>query len=162
MKVGKFLEEHGPLDADACDLCALHDMFRDAHSLDIYECPKCDGEIWLENAITFPVGGHNGVDDNENIFLAPIVACTNCSATIAFIPTAIIWNANHDVYYTGGTHYLTDDFVLGKELLPTLEQYKRRIQAGEELSAELLNLWIKQAVEEAVAKFLVDKGLKIA
>lgn len=161
MKVSSFLDQHpDALDGDDCDVCALHESF--AKHVDATLCPKCNDEtyLWVSSDTLRVVGSSNIVNDDDYINVYPVDTCPGCGAVFAWIPTPIIYNGNHDIYYTGGAHFLVDDFTMGEALIPMIQKYTDRIAHGEFLTPRDLNHWIRHVVEYTVAKYLVDHGFK--
>lgn len=82
------------------------------------------------------------------------------------MPQKVSWNANHDVYYTGGRVYLDDakELELFKkvetEIAKSLQQWIDRYEAGEKLKPSYPALWMKRDIQECLAAFLFEKGLK--
>lgn len=165
MKMGDLKYEAGD---DGCDLCAAHeaagDQIPDGTAL---TCPHCGHEtnpglLGSESSI-LPVGETNGaVDDDQEIAKRYVYACRECGNHSQVELRPITWNANHDVYYTGGRKYLPlepERARLAGELkaaiLPRIEEYTRRIQAGEAgLEPWNLMAWAGHEVEHVVAAAL--------
>ena len=82
------------------------------------------------------------------------------------IPEKITWNANHDVYYTGGKDYLNEDdenkifLNAQKEIEKDLKNWIERYNQGEKLDASYPALWIKRDITHAIAAYLFEKGYK--
>jgi hypothetical protein len=93
MKIQKFIKETGFEQRDnSCVICALHDAFN--HGV---ECPQCGQELEKFNLV--PITESNTCNPDEKIITAPVKFCDGCGAVVALIPTEIIWNANHGIYY---------------------------------------------------------------
>jgi hypothetical protein len=159
MKADKFQTE----DDTACGLCALHENF--GKQIDYIPCPSCDSPIEIPDNLTV-VGEHNS-SDTKNITKVPVLECESCGKTIAFLPTVIHYNANHDVYYTGEPCYLEDED--DKEIIKrvranmaeSVKQFVDRVKAGEtDLTDYYLNMWMERDVARALAGFLYEKGYK--
>ena len=150
-------------DEDACSLCALHENF--GKQVDYIPCPSCDSPINIPDELTV-VGEHNG-QDTKTITKVPVLECNACGKTIAFLPTVIHYNANHDVYYTGEPCFL--EYEEGKELekrirasmAESVKQFVDRVKAGEDnLTDFYLTLWMERNVSGTLAEFLYEKGYK--
>jgi len=159
MKADKFQVE----DENACNLCALHENFDE--QIDFVPCPSCDKPIDIPGELTV-VGEHNGCD-TKNITKVPVEECPHCGKTVAFLPTVIHYNANHDVYYTGEPCYLgpdEDSDIEGRvreKMKESVEQFVRRVKAGEDnLNDFYLTIWLERCVSKALAEFLYEKGYK--
>ena len=98
----------------------------------------------------------------------PVFRCYHCQKYFAYMPTEINYNANHDIYYTGGRDYVEDEDQ--KKLVdevfnavkPSIEQYIRRVVDENEKGLSLWNIktWCKRDVEHAVANWLYEHNLK--
>ena len=179
MKVKDLVQAHPEIeDADECSLCKLHEVA--AEVITHMECPCCGYLITVKMGeledpggaryplpdlefILLPVGStNNGVEAEEEIRKYPVATCQGCDNILALVPTPIIYNANHDVYYTGGKHYLTDEIRIGDRLKEKIEQWVLRREQGEELRVLELDTWLKYEVEHIIAEYLVGKGMKLA
>ena len=156
MKIQEFIEgtNFSPTEDD-CSLCLLHSSFLKFEM----ECPKCGTAIFLKDAEMSVVGESNTVDPDENIYIVPKLEC-HCGAYIALMPTEIIWNANHDVYYTGGKKYVLGDIDFKHKLLPHIQQYHDRLLRGEKLQPHDLEIWLQYVIEHIIAEYLYKEGLK--
>ena len=155
MKIKDFIEKNNfSPGEDECNLCALHSSFD--HGM---ECPKCGTEIYIEDSEMTVVSESISVDLDEKIYKMPMLEC-NCGAYIALIPTEIIWNANHDVYYTGGKKYVLEDINFKHKLLPLIQHYHDRILNGEKLEPWNLETWLQYEIEHIIAEYLYEQGLK--
>lgn len=142
---------------DTCGLCAIHDLADS--KIDGLVCPKCSLPISLDDANMKVVGETSAADSEESIIKVPVISC-RCGATIALIPIEIIWNANHDVYYTGGKRYIISKINFKHRLLPHIKQYHDRILAGENLRPYELEVWLQYEIEHIIAEYLYDNDLK--
>ena len=158
MKVGEVVEGVEIPEDVCCEVCFLHQLFRRLQYFDDYECPRCGGVVYIEKSHFVVVGDTNTIDPEESIRLAELGHC-DCGATLALLPVPIIYNGSHDVYYTGGKSYLTEPFSLSTTCLASIEQFKKRIQDGEELPAWALLHWIQNDLEREVKTWLVSKGI---
>jgi hypothetical protein len=150
---------------DGCDLCQAHEFFQRCHCAFLV-CPNCEkplDPIDPKPGTLTPVGSENVLNPDDEIHAWEITHCRDCDMTFASVPTQIIWNANHDVYYTGGKSFLTQDIVLDESgILSAITQYHDRIQQGDmTLQPWNLLVWITYALETAVATYLVEQGMKL-
>lgn len=159
MKIKDFMEKTGfKFSEDSCGVCDIHEAFYDKGEV---ECPVCCSMLDITDLKTVVVGETNVIEMDEEIIKAPYLECY-CGTHIAFIPTPIIWNANHDVYYTGGRHYLTDseNIDFKDKLLPSIQQYHERLLKGEKLQPWNLEMWLRSDIEHIIADYMYKHGLK--
>jgi len=201
MKLSEILKEHPELlddDYPGCDVCAAYDFAmekliegvgpdtksgRDFYQMMCYvfdgefcrpRCPKCGKPLELcstNYCIGNVVGGTNSLSSDQEFFMSNFWHCPDCDQSYAMYPVPIEWNANHDIYYTGGEHYLTKDMEgelqksIEEKIRSSVEQFVRRVKNPEDnidrnLSSWNLNLWIKRDVSAAVAEILYKYGFK--
>ena len=161
---------------EECNICHLHKkaekLLQDRNVVKI-TCPHCNESIDCDWDNFDPYGhdiqivgetNMNMYDDNEEINACPIGQCSKCGERFAFMPTPIIYNANHDIYYTGGKHDLTksiDNKKIKESILPLIKNYTDRIKSGEKtLNENNLYTWIEYEIEHLIAEYLYDNGLK--
>lgn len=87
---------------DRCDTCSLYSD--SDKSIRDMVCPKCSSPLdWSSYDFDLAlVGSNNSNKQEEQMFRKwPIGRCCNCDSVIALVPTLIVYNANHDIYYTG-------------------------------------------------------------
>jgi DNA-directed RNA polymerase subunit RPC12/RpoP len=157
MKISDFIERKGvSFTEDECTLCALHTAFNTEGEM---ECPKCGTQIFIDDAKMTVVGESNTLEPDEEIKKMPMLECP-CGAHIALMPTEITWNANHDVYYTGGRKYVIGDIVFKHKLLPSIQQYHDRIIKGEKLEPWNLEVWLQYDIQGIIADYLFKNGFK--
>lgn len=143
-----------------CSLCALHDW---AHNIlaGKFECAWCGALNHQSFAEPTVIGETNTVTPDEQVTMAPMFECHECDEYTAMMPTKVKWNANHDVYYTGGSRYLVDQKIeLGPDALRLITDYTDRLKAGETVQPWQLAYWLEGAVQKAVASALVTAGVK--
>jgi DNA-directed RNA polymerase subunit RPC12/RpoP len=163
MKVEDIVKQN-EIPEDECSVCYLHEIAYKKIS-NYIPCPHCkvniDVDTMYSNIETIVVGDHNGYTVGENIQTMPYLNCPHCDKPIAFKPIPIIYNSNHDIYYTGGKHYLTGEKPkLNDKIKASIIQYTDRIKAGESLEPWNLETWIKYDIEELIATYLYENGLK--
>lgn len=130
-------------------------------------CPHCKEQMIYEND-SVVVGETNYSDPRNKLYYTNIYKCPQCGKTVCLVPTDVEYNANHDIYYTGGRDYILDD----KTLKPLLEDITNRINdrvmdyvnrklAGEKsLSDCNIQYWCSNQIEEAICNFLYEAGVK--
>lgn len=128
-------------------------------------CPACGTVHQILDGEYKVVGEANFYDPEHNINKLLTFEC-DCGRFFSLFPQEIIWNANHDVYYTGGRVYLTqyDEVQLfdevQKKIQASLQQWMDRYEAGEKLDPHFPALWMERDLQEAIARYLFNKGLK--
>lgn len=89
----------------------------------------------------------------------------------AMMPIPIVWNANHDIHYTGGKSYLleadAEKFAedIFERFKPSIEQYVRRKLDPKDDMDRMIDmsnvlLWCERDVENAIATWMYERGLK--
>jgi hypothetical protein len=157
-----------------CEICYTHVKAYDYFKSKSYHkemisaplCPNCKKQMILE-ADDVVVGEVNYSDPKNKIYYTNIYRCVNCDKEVCLLPNDVEYNANHDIYYTGGRDYLSDD-----KLKPLLEDITKRINdkitnyvtrklAGEDsLSEWNIRYWCSGEIENAICNFLYEAGLK--
>lgn len=162
------LEEHDDLD---CGLCLAHEGARQELAGVVCPNPYCDGVLHLggdENLnLTMEAVGETNISnaEGEPLVLALIGSCPKCSEPFALFPFSIMYNANHDVYYTGGSSYVpcmdeNSRKTLRETFKPKIENWYFRKQQGEKLRASDLALWLERDAAHFVAETLYIHGDK--
>lgn len=153
---------------DDCGVCEVHKQAFEKIFKDNVLCPKCNKPLQFVNISNTVVIGETNAGDidtlKEEIFRnAPTIICENCNAYISLIPTEVIHNANHGIYYTGGKNYIPDDLKIDLSKIEAhVKQYTERIKQGENiLSPWHLMIWIQNDIEKIIATELYKRGLKI-
>ena len=175
MTTFKDIEDKYPKPEDECGLRHVHakayDYF-EAKCFPFFECPWCGEHIlYYEshgNSFNFTVVGEsNRGTPDEKMYLANADACSKCGEHFAFLPEKIQYNANHDVFYTGGKDYLLDDegedrirATLKDAITPSIDNFMQRLASGESLKPSHLVGWIASKIEKVVAEDLYRRGLK--
>jgi DNA-directed RNA polymerase subunit RPC12/RpoP len=147
-----------------CEICTLHDVAMDIMRNTI-QCPHCNKTINTDRVDYTGeykiVGETNYYSENQNIENMLTIECPHCNKSIGFKAIPIIYNGNHDIYYTGGKDYLvTDKIKLSNEIKQSIQQYTDRLKAGENLSSWNLETWIEYGIEHMIAEILFKHGLK--
>lgn len=163
-KMKDILPEVEASSSEECLVCECHDRAYELLPENI-ECPYCNEKVCPEIANYEVVGHSNYYDPNHEIAKYPTFSCTHCGKDIALFPTKIKYNANHDIYYTGGADYLEDDeneiFIKAQNLIEkSLKKWDERIKAGENIDAFFPALWIKRDITKAISEYLYEKGFK--
>ena len=82
------------------------------------------------------------------------------------MPIPICWNANHDIYYTGGDRFVEDSDleelvdIIAKAVEKDAIQYTDRIISGENLQPWNLKCWCNGTVGSSIAKWFYDHRFK--
>lgn len=150
-----------------CLLCLTHELAHEKIEIGLV-CPYCNVKhsYNIEKNDYAVVGMANYYSPNDKIEKYITLQCVKCNKFFSLIPEKINYNANHDVYYTGGKDYLNDDdenkiFLEAQKLIEkSLKQWKDRYEAGEKLDESYPALWIKRDITEAIASYLYEKGFK--
>ena len=157
-----------------CEICYTHvkayDYFRSkSHNKEMISspiCPNCKKQMYLA-VDDVVVGEVNYSDPKNKIYYTNIYRCDKCDKEICLLPNDVEYNANHDIYYTGGRDYLSDD-----KLKPLLEDITNRINdkitnyvnrklAGEDRLGEWnIQYWCSNEIEHAICNFLYEAGVK--
>ena len=169
-------EEIEKLNEDICDVCYLHEQAKtffqekcvQKSDKQIYDlCPICNERLQIYNENYDVIGGHNEYTEEEIISYNQIKVCSNCNKYFAMMPIEIIYNGNHDIFYTGGNCFFnkTEKELLMKKIKDSLtkstEQFVKRIRTGDKsLNEWNLEYWNENEIEHAIAEFLYKKGLK--
>jgi hypothetical protein len=142
---------------DPCLLCELH---RQAHA------SITPGALYTynENDIIV-IGETNGKDLDQHFRKAFRWDCPTCGHTSIVQLTPILWNANHDVYLTGGREFLVDynhglHEKMKEKLLPLITNYHERLLQRERLEPWNLLSWMEYAMEGIIANILYEHGLQ--
>jgi ribosomal protein L37AE/L43A len=116
------------------------------------------------------VSEHHGIDENENIHRRSTITCESCGSFSVIRLEPIIWNANHDIYYTGGNYYLPvreDGNQLSKQIkeaiTPSIEQFFNRVTTKENhdgLTPSNLVWWLQGEIEQVVARAIREMSAK--
>lgn len=130
-------------------------------------CPICKKQMYLA-VDDVVVGEVNYSDPKNKIYYTNIYRCDKCDKEICLLPNDVEYNANHDIYYTGGRDYLSDD----NKLKPLLEDITKRINAkitnyvnrklaGEDTLSEWnIQYWCSNEIEKAICNFLYEARVK--
>lgn len=160
---------------EACSLCEAHTVAAEKLPSNL-PCPHCGAALPFDNIAidAAHMGGLTVVSETNGDVLTqrfcklPVGRCDECQGHVALWPLPIIYNANHDVYYTGGAKYLPSkemnealDAKIGKIVEERVASWQQRREAGEPLQVWQLGLWIKYAAQEVMAQYLVENGFAI-
>ena len=174
-----------------CEICYTHkkayEKFKVDEDLNVEKisspiCPICGEPLSRRynnttecfNAV---VSEYNGSNPNGNIGFYSIWECEHCKdyygnkMTYALIPEPIIYNGNHDIFYTGGKYYIRTpeeeellELVKAK-VMPSIMQYIRRVINPKDgfdksLSEDNLKYWCSNDIEHAIAEWMYNHGFK--
>ena len=171
---GKEFIDTTKITEDDCEVCEAHTQAYKLMPPDHIECPHCKKQVSLEYCYKLDlnvVGETNTCDieelKEENFRMLPTITCEHCKGYIALVPTPIVYNGNHDIYYSGGKAYMPtlDNNELRKivreKLGKTFDQYTKRVRKEKDLGVENLLTWTSYDIEHIIAQILYEKGLKI-
>jgi hypothetical protein len=135
---------------NCCPICETHSRvykkFKHAEEYELGVCPDCGGEIkrgtWASGDL-IACGETNGCYDNdEKMYYILCGECQNCGKTFGLFPEEIIYNGNHDIFYTGGKSYIPpyEDAITAitkkcmEKIKENTKQFVDRVKEGENLS----------------------------
>lgn len=137
-------------------------------------CPKCGNVVECDYA-----SGYDYAVVSEANFYVPegqigyykIYHCEECEQTYAMMPIPIVYNANHDTFYTGGRQYAEDDEVkklcssVAGKLMPLINDYIERRENPEHpldkcLTIDNVDGWCTGDIEHLICNWLYEKGYK--
>ena len=160
MKIKDFVElmkiEDEDSANDECALCYLHAAFAkfaaDRELLQQLPCPKCDEAIDIRDPKWVTIGETDEVVPEKRLEYLPLVHCDACRTNYGMFLAPVIYNANHDIYYTGGKEYtlLPDDF--NEKMRSIAAQYT---DAGTEIPWKFV-----RDMEDYVSKLLADLSIQ--
>lgn len=166
---------------DVCMCCKLtesiYDVLEKFQSDHAINCPHCGKEIEYAVFDNVAVQEANYYRPEHHIGMYPVTKCPHCNRDIAMIPTAIEYNANHDVYYTGGASYMADQFdkdsaaeeiqkIFEEKLWPSIRQFVTRKLDPKDATDEgltldgNLELWTSRNFAAAMCEYFYKHGLK--
>jgi hypothetical protein len=172
------------IEQDPCILCEIsRQAIAKIPDEDCLRCPSCHARIdpaalggalfALGNGDIIVVGETNTISLDEHYHKAIRFDCLNCGKITAIRLDLVSWNANHDVYYTGGRSYVYNrnniKTAIKEKLLPKIENYHDRIHSriknptdsfDRNLTPSSLLCWIEYEVEHIVAAALFEAGLQ--
>lgn len=186
---GYYVDEQD--NAVGCEICYTHQKafskLRDMQITDdplfnhprevVPLCPQC-GKLMRPYSDFGQVYGTvsevNYSNPEGNIGMYEFYHCENddCDGKdYAMMPIPIVWNANHDIHYTGGRDYSEESDIdklvsdIFKKIKPSIEQYvRRKLNPSDPIDRNLnmdnVNLWCKRDVEHAVCNWLYEHGYK--
>ena len=166
----------------ACEICYTHtkayEKFRNNESLLELEipkpiCPNC-GEMIHSAGYVFDdviVSEVNYSNPDGEIGYYSTWTCSRCGANFSLMPVLVNYNANHDIFYTGGKQYLYDKDMkeVSKKIFdavyPSIKQYiDRKLNpkngVDEGLDEDDVKLWTSRDVEQAIAEIMYEHGFK--
>lgn len=167
----ELIDENG--DEVGCQICYTHqkayEKFDEEYTDEINVlpiCPKCGERIVHEDLHVISEVNYSNPDGEIGYY--PVFYCHSCQEYFAYMPIPITYNANHDIYYTGGRRYIEDDNQkklvndVFEAIKPNIEQYVRRVVDEKEKGLSLWNVqtWSERAVEDAVANWLYENNMK--
>lgn len=173
---GDYIDENG--EVIDCEVCHLHDKAYEKLTEDrtvaipVPHCPVCGCQMGVhpqtdenDSAVVSETNRYTG---EGNIGYYSVFCCDKCDTTYALIPTPVIYNGNHDIFYTGGKQYVVDKEQ--KELVASVvnscisdvEQFLTRKENKNDGNITTANLktWIENSAEHAIASWLYEHALK--
>jgi predicted nucleic acid-binding Zn ribbon protein len=145
-----------------CEVCKLYNKA----SEDLFEgvnCPYCNSVV-LYPDYEYEMIGENNTSNPSQVFKnLPIIQCGECNNKFALNPIKIIYNANHDISYTGAGSYLVNFDRQSKESLrlkieDKINNYLSRVSSGENLDPSNLSQWIMYTIEGDIAKLIKENS----
>lgn len=181
------IDENG--EVVGCHICYIHEKaYEKLHedqriSVPVPHCPKCGKRLeqryaWTDENYSAIVSEVNFHVEDGNIGYYTLFECPECKnkygneMIYALIPIPVSWNANHDIYCTGGRKYLIEKEhaelakLLKEKIMPNIKQFvERKLDPKDGIDKNLsidfnLNIWTDYAIEEAVAEWLYKNGWK--
>lgn len=150
---------------DSCDVCYLHRKAKEKLK-DYILCPHCGARLKRLNI--FNSNSYKTIiekDNDNNIInkhIMPTQTCTVCSNEFAFKPIPIIYNGNHNIYYTGGRAFLvTSSPKITPDIMDLIEEIHIATSNNEDLNTkEILNKF-KEKIDLNLKNFTnnILKGL---
>lgn len=187
-KDGDYIDKYGS--TVGCEICYTHDkayeFFKKDYKVDTIVptpiCPYCGKYLerrhnWTDEDGNSIVSEVNYSNPEGNIGFYSIWECKICKdkynndQIFALIPEPIVWNANHDIYYTGGKRYILDGQthelveLIKNKIMPQIMNYIRRVLHPENiydknLKEDNLKWWCSGELEHAVAEWMYNHGWK--
>ena len=161
------------IDDEECDTCYTFEKINERtkelrNKIDSigFICPLCGEVLEEETSETIAIMGTNFYNENHDVKLSKIYHCDKCNKLFYNNISEVIYNGNHDIYYTGANYYLSreESDKISKQLSDLLtadiDQYTNRIKKGENLDSWNLKTWISHKIESLIADILDGKGLK--
>ncbi len=176
-----------------CEICYTHEKaykyFEEDErnenmiKISIPRCPFCGKRLirryyytsMCGNAVVSEVN-YSNPDGNIGFYsIWECETCLNkynqCEQVFALMPEPIAYNANHDIYYTGGNRFIESKelneliTLIKSKVIPSVVQYIKRVNHPEctidnMLSENNLKLWVSDDIEHAVAEWLYNHGWK--
>lgn len=150
---------------DECEVCYLHDeAYKKIGKYLI--CPHCgekiDGYDYFIPEIDYYMVTEKSINNNlvKDTYYIPVETCPKCSKEIGFKLISIMYNANHDIYYTGSKYYMVDERPkLNKVVKEAIVEYTGEIRNGKSLTA--LD-GIEEEINQILQNFINDYKLKRA
>lgn len=173
MKEKDLIKKKSDIPEYECECCYTADKAREklkdqmeflAMGFDEMYCPYCGNLVATIGSDV--VIGANFYNPEHNVYARRIYECDKCNKTFMQDLTEIIYNANHDVYYTGADEYLMPDDCkeleqdIRNKIHEKMKQYTDRLKKGDDLTEWNIETWLHFAMEHIIAKWLYKKGLK--
>lgn len=182
-----YIDENG--EEIGCNVCYVHNKAHDYFINNTQEevqipnpiCPYCGKPLerrfsYTDDKCCSVVSETNYANSDGEIGYFSLWECNNkecksCEKIFALMPVSVAWNANHDIYYTGGKDYIIDKDTeelsnsIYEKIMNSVESYiERKLNPkdciDENLSSWNIRHWCRYAVEGALATYLYNKGFK--
>ncbi len=143
------------LTEDDCTTCCAAEL-AEKHLPVEKQCPYCKHTGFSSEGIK-GILETNADSYTQNVFTGEVFTCSTCHEPSVAAMRPIQYNANHDVYYTGGDHYSPDWHDMVGEIkiavTPSINQfYERQQKEPGRLDNGNLALWIAYAVGPILAR----------
>lgn len=146
--------------------------------INVPRCPKCGKPMyrrysWTDMHGNAVVSEVNYSKPDGEIGYYSIWECSECKDShdneqiYALMPIPITWNANHDIYYTGGDRFVEDTDLgelvdlINEKVSKSVTQYVERREQGEtNLKPWQVSCWATGDVQNAIAEWFYNHGYK--
>lgn len=164
-----------------CRICYTHtkayEKFKDESLLELQIpkpiCPNCGEMVHYAGygSDSVIVSEVNYPNPDGEIGYYSIWDCPSCGANFSLMPVLVNYNANHDIFYTGGKDYLYDKDMkeVSKKIFDavylSIKQYvDRKLNpengVDERLNEKNIEIWTSRDIEHAIAEIMYDHGFK--
>lgn len=180
MQMQDFVTEEEAEKLDGCTVCEVHERaYKIMGEESALACPTCKTPISdsvFNHTDIHVVGIDNGYAPENPIAKRHVFKC-ECGQTSTISLRPILYNANHDIYYTGHERFEPRGFLWDYEankqydwtemakqrIQPSIANWTERVKAGGKLDEWYLTLWISREFEKLAAeqysKFWKDQPL---
>ncbi len=91
---------------DSSDTCEICDLYKEAAKLPVQKicCPRCGTDLCESGDLNYAddcvVGEDNSGDKHQNMRHMSLVQCRKCGLHLEVKLIPVVYNGNHDIYYT--------------------------------------------------------------